>query len=139
MKVNMKQISEITGVSTATVSNALNYKKGVNANTAAKVLKVAYELGYFEESRITKVKFVTFKRDGSIVEDTPFFPLMLTGIEQECRDSGMDMIMCTLDMRDEDYEEQVRTLLNDKSAAIIMLGTEMIDSDTEQRRGFESP
>lgn len=97
MKVNMKQISEITGVSTATVSNALNYKKGVNANTAARVLKVAYELGYFEESRsITKVKFVTFKRDGSVVEDTPFFPLMLTGIEQECRDSGMDMIMCTI-------------------------------------------
>lgn len=28
MKVNMKQISEITGVSTATVSNALNYKRG---------------------------------------------------------------------------------------------------------------
>ena len=54
MKVNMKQISEITGVSTATVSNALNNKKGVNANTAARVLKVAYELGYFEESRITK-------------------------------------------------------------------------------------
>lgn len=139
MKVNMKQISEITGVSTATVSNALNYKKGVNANTAAKGLKVAYELGYFEESRITKVKFVTFKRDGSIVEDTPFFPLMLTGIEQECRDSGMDMIMCTLDMRDEDYEEQVRALLNDKSAAIIMLGTEMIDSDTELLRGITTP
>ena len=55
MKVNMKQISEITGVSTATVSNALNNKKGVNANTAASVLNVAYELGYFDESRITKV------------------------------------------------------------------------------------
>lgn len=139
MKVNMKQISEITGVSTATVSNALNYKKGVNADTAARVLKVAYELGYFEESRITKVKFVTFKRDGSIVEDTPFFPLMLTGIEQECRDSGMDMIMCTLDMRDEDYQEQVRMLLNDKSAAIIMLGTEMIDSDIQLLREITMP
>lgn len=41
MKVNLKQISEITGVSTATVSNALNYKRGVNANTAAKVIRVA--------------------------------------------------------------------------------------------------
>lgn len=139
MKVNMKQISEITGVSTATVSNALNYKKGVNADTAARVLKVAYELGYFEESRVTKVKFVTFKRDGSVVEDTPFFPLILTGIEQECRDSGMDMIMCTLDMRDEDYQEQVRALLNDKSAAIIMLGTEMIDSDIQLLREITTP
>ena len=139
MKVNMKQISEITGVSTATVSNALNYKKGVNANTAARVLKVAYELGYFEESRITKVKFVTFKRDGSVVEDTPFFPLMLTGIEQECRDCGMDMIMCTLDMRDEDYQEQVKALLNDKSAAFIMLGTEMSDGDRKILQEIATP
>lgn len=140
MKVSMKQISEITGVSTATVSNALNYKKGVNANTAARVLKVAYELGYFEESRsITKVKFVTFKRDGSVVEDTPFFPLMLAGIEQECRDSGMDMIMCTLDMRDEDYQEQVKALLNDKSAAFIMLGTEMADSDRKILQEITTP
>lgn len=139
MKVNMKQISEITGVSTATVSNALNYKRGVNANTAAKVLKVAYELGYFEESRITKVKFVTFKRDGSIVEDTPFFPLMLAGMEQECRDNGMDMIMCILDMRDADYQEQVKMLLNDKSAAIIMLGTEMIEGDIQLLQEITTP
>ena len=59
---------------------------------------MAQELGYFDESRITKVKFVTFKRNGNVVEDTPFFPLMLTGIEQECRENGMDMIMTSLDM-----------------------------------------
>jgi len=139
MRVNMRQISEITGVSTATVSNALNYKKGVNANTAAKVLKAAYELGYFEESRITKVKFVTFKKDGSVVEDTPFFPLMLTGIEQECRDNGMDMIMCTLDIRDESFQEQAKALINDKSAAIIMLGTEMASNDIWLLREITTP
>lgn len=139
MKVNMKQISEITGVSTATVSNALNYKRGVNAETAARVLKVAQELGYFDEARITRLKFVTFKRDGSIVEDTPFFPLMLTGIEQECRENGMDMVMSTLDMRDEHYEEQVRNLLNDKSSAIIMLGTEMIDEDVKLLNRITNP
>ncbi len=139
MKVNMKQISEITGVSTATVSNALNYKRGVNADTAARVIKVAQELGYFDESRITKVKFVTFKRNGSVVEDTPFFPLMLTGIEQECRENGMDMIMTSLDMRDADYEEQVRNLLNDKTSAIVMLGTEMIAEDVQLLKKITSP
>lgn len=139
MKVNMKQISEITGVSTATVSNALNYKRGVNADTAARVLKVAQELGYFDEIRITKLKFVTFKRNGSVVEDTPFFPLMLTGIEQECRENGMDMVMSTLDMRDDDYEGQVRNLLNDKSSAIVMLGTEMIAEDVQLLRRIKSP
>ncbi|WWR14928.1 LacI family DNA-binding transcriptional regulator [Lachnospiraceae bacterium JLR.KK008] len=139
MKVNMKQISEITGVSTATVSNALNYKRGVNAETAARVLKAAQELGYFDESRITKLKFVTFKRDGSIVEDTPFFPLMLTGIEQECRENGMDMVMSILDMQDMYYEEQVRSLLHDKSSAIIMLGTEMLSEDIKLLNRITNP
>ena len=36
MKVSVRKISEITGFSPATVSNALNYKKGVNAETSAK-------------------------------------------------------------------------------------------------------
>lgn len=139
MKVNMKQISEITGVSTATVSNALNYKRGVNPETAARVLKVAQEMGYFDAARITRLKFVTFKRDGSIVEDTPFFPLMLTGIEEECRENGMDMVMSTLDMRDADYEDQVRNLLNDKSSAIIMLGTEMTAEDIGLLNSISNP
>ena len=30
MKASIKQISEITGFSPATISNALNHKKGVN-------------------------------------------------------------------------------------------------------------
>ena len=37
MKVSVRKISEITGFSPATVSNALNYKKGVNAETSAKI------------------------------------------------------------------------------------------------------
>ena len=64
MKVSVRKISEITGFSPATVSNALNYKKGVNAETSAKIFKVAQDLGYFEENHIRKVKFVMFKRDG---------------------------------------------------------------------------
>ena len=45
MKVSVKKISEITGFSPATVSNALNYKKGVNAETSAKIFKAAQDLG----------------------------------------------------------------------------------------------
>ena len=56
MKVSVRKISEITGFSPATVSNALNYKKGVNAETSAKIFKVAQDLGYFEENHIRKIK-----------------------------------------------------------------------------------
>ena len=67
MKVSVRKISEITGFSPATVSNALNYKKGVNVETSAKIFKVAQDLGYFEENHIRKIKFVMFKRDGAVV------------------------------------------------------------------------
>ena len=85
MKVSVRKISEITGFSPATVSNALNYKKGVNAETSAKIFKVAQDLGYFEENHIRKIKFVMFKRDGAVVEDSPFFIQLISGVEQECR------------------------------------------------------
>ncbi len=139
MKASIKKISEITGFSPATVSNALNYKRGVNADTAAKILKTAQDLGYFEENRITKVKFVTYKRNGVVVEDTPFFPLMLTGVEQECRACGMEMLMCNLDRRDSNYEEQVRWLQHDKASVVILLGTELMDDDIDLIRGITSP
>lgn len=45
MKVSVRKISEITGFSPATVSNALNYKKGVNAETSARFLKWQRILG----------------------------------------------------------------------------------------------
>lgn len=139
MKISIKKISEVTGFSPATVSNALNYKKGVNADTASKILKTARDLGYFEENRITKVKFVMFKRKGVVVEDTPFFPAMISGVEQECRACGMEMSLCNLDKRDPDYREQVNWLRRDKAAAVILLGTEMMDEDSELIRGLTCP
>lgn len=139
MKVSIKKISEVTGFSPATVSNALNYKRGVNADTAAKILKTAHDLGYFEDNRITKVKFVMFKKNGVVVEDTPFFPSLISGVEQECRACGMEMLLCNLDKRDPDYREQVRWLMSDKASAVILLGTEMMDEDSELIWGLNCP
>ena len=139
MKVSVKKISEITGFSPATVSNALNYKKGVNAETSAKIFKVAQDLGYFEENHIRKVKFVMFKRDGSVVEDSPFFIQLISGVEQECRACGMEMQLCNLDTRDPGYQEQAKWIMNDKASAVILLGTEMVDSDINLIRGMTCP
>ena len=111
MKASVKTIAGLTGFSPATVSNALNYKKGVNKETAAKIFQTARELGYLEENRVTKVKFVKYKKNGLIVDDTPFFPLLIDGVAEECRASGLEMAVCTLDSRDASYEEQVKWLL----------------------------
>ena len=109
MKVSIKTISEATGFSPATVSNALNHKPGVNARTAEKVLATAKSLGYFteRESRVSKIKFVIYKRNGVIVEDTPFFQIMTAGAEAECRAHGLEMVLYNLDRRDANFEDQI--------------------------------
>ena len=55
MKVNIKQISDVTGFSAATISNALNGKRGVNKDTAEQIFTVAKRLGYVTEKKINKM------------------------------------------------------------------------------------
>ena len=72
MKASIRYISELTGFSPATVSNALNHKKGVNAKTAAEVFRVAKEVGYINENSISKIKLVTFKKMVPLLTIPPF-------------------------------------------------------------------
>ncbi|MFA9463980.1 MAG: LacI family DNA-binding transcriptional regulator [Velocimicrobium sp.] len=139
MKVSIRQISEKTGFSPATISNALNRKKGVNKETAAEIFRVAKELGYIDEERITKIKFVMYRKNGSIIEDTPFFSLLIDGFEKECGASGYEVVICNLDSRSLDYEEQVKWLINDTSSAVVLLGTELMDEDLELFKGAKCP
>ncbi len=140
MRVNIKLISEATGFSQATVSNALNGKRGVNAETAALIQQTAQRLGYLGDSAsaMRKVKFVMFTRAG-IVEDAPYFPAVISGAERSCREQGMEMILVNLDRRRPDYEDQVRMLQSDTVSSVIILGTEMTDEDLPLIQGFKAP
>ena len=62
MKISIKKISESTGFSPATISNALNNKRGVNKETSAEIFKVAQELGYMNVNEISKIRFVIYKK-----------------------------------------------------------------------------
>ncbi len=129
MGCTIKEISEATGFSPATVSNALNHKKGVNSDTAAAVMDMAKQLGYVDEKKVKRLKFVIFKANGLIIDDTPFFPALIDGVQKECRNYGMELSICNLDKRDVDYESQVRALSEDASSAVILLGTELEEDD----------
>lgn len=131
MKANIKLISEKTGFSPATVSNALNHKKGVNKDTADKIMDVARELGYITEEEISKIKFVMYRRNGQILDDTPFFSLMIDGFQKACSEYGYEMVMVNLDRFSENYENDVRELISDISSAVVLLGTELMTEDLE--------
>lgn len=79
MRVSVRKISEATGFSPATVSNALNRKKGVNKETAEKILRAASEMGYRMDEKIRKIRFVIFRKNGLIIDDSPFHPAVIEG------------------------------------------------------------
>lgn len=124
-------ISKITGYSPATVSNALNRKKGVNKETAEEIFKIANEIGYTNEAKISRIRFVIYKRNGSIIDNSPFFNNLLEGVEMECREFGYELIIGNLDRRSDFYEQRLNEILTDKTTAVIMLGTEAMDEDFE--------
>ena len=64
MKINIKKLSELSGFSAATVSNALNGKRGVNHETAQQILALAREYGYVPASRIQSIRLVTYRDSG---------------------------------------------------------------------------
>ena len=139
MKANIRTISKLTGFSPATVSNAMNHKKGVNKETAEEIIRVANEIGYTNETKISRIKFVIYKRNGSIVDNSPFFSNLLEGVETECREFGYEMMICNLDRRSEYYDQRLDEILNDKTTAVIMLGTEALDEDFERYKDAKCP
>lgn len=129
MKVNIRRISEKTGFSMSTVSNALNRKKGVNRNTAEKILKAAKELGYRVEEEITKIRFVIFRKNGMIIDDSSFHPAVIEGVERQAKLMGYETVFCYVDISDPDYKEQLLDILEDMQSGVVLLGTEMMEED----------
>lgn len=129
LKVGIKQIAELSGVSLSTVSNVLNHKKGVNRQTAELVLKIARDIGYLKENCIKKIKLVIYKKHGTVVSDTPFFSALIEGVERECRARRFALEICSLDRRAKDFDEQLNYLLQDYTAAILLLATELDEED----------
>ncbi|MEG0566132.1 MAG: LacI family DNA-binding transcriptional regulator, partial [Hungatella sp.] len=139
MKPSIRQISEITGFSVATISNALNHKKGVNKDTSEVIFRIAREIGYLDNSTISKIKLLIYKKNGLIIDDTPFFTALIDGLEKECRESGYEMMVGTLDRRQPSYEDELKQAVNDSDTAIVLLGTELCPEDLKEFYGAHCP
>lgn len=139
MKPGLKEISQITGFSIATISNALNKKKGVNKKTAEEIFQVAHEIGYIDNSEVTKIKLLIYKKNGLIINDTPFFQLLVSGMEQECRESGYEMSIVNLKDSSSYYNDEALNIINESSTAIVLLGTELSQKDLDIYKSAKCP
>lgn len=135
-------IAKIVGVSSSTVSNALNNRKGVSGEKKQEILKIAKEMGY--ERNVRKradatLRFVIFKRHGAVVDDTPFFSQLIKGIETESKKSGYNLIVTHLNVSEFQDNDSLEKFKNDSSEGIIVLATELIAADLEYFKSVEVP
>ena len=135
MKPTIRDISRATGFSPATVSNALNGKKGVNEGTLKEVCKAARELGYYTEPEAgSKVRLVVFRAAATIADATNASSALLNGVQEECNKLGYELTVQYLDKKDADFEKSARRLAEDEHTAMILTGDEFTD---EEYRLFE--
>lgn len=141
MKTIMLDIAKVAGVSPGTVSNALNNKKGVGKETKERILQIAQQMGYNRENKEeTKIiRFVMFKKHGFVVSDTPFFSELLEGIESECRANGLEVVVSQV-IESEHSENDIKEIIKQKHIdGMLLLATEMIESDLEFFRNLDIP
>lgn len=129
MKVGVKKISELSGYSTATVSNVLNNKKKANKQTTETILQIAKELGYRQTSSIHTVKLVTCKKHGTILGGNPFFAALIDGVNNGCQQFGYKLELENLNFGTPEFEPALDTLLHGKSTALLLLATELDEED----------
>jgi len=139
MRVSVKQIGEKANVSSSTVSNVLNGKKGVNAKTAERVRKIAEELGYAVAAHIDSITLIMYKKSGKILTDTPLIEMLIDGAEREASRNDYKLVLQTITKGAADFSEKMHGLTQAHNSAFILLATEMDWVDIEPFSHLKAP
>ncbi len=116
------EVSELAGVSLATVSRVMNNSGKVTAKTRQKVISAIEELGYRPNASAQSLASKRSNSVGILIPELygPFFGIMLSSIEKELRNAGKRVVI-TAGHSDETKERDcIEFLLGSSCDAIIL-------------------
>ncbi len=95
----IKEVAQLAGVSTATVSRALSGARPVNADVAARVLEASHALGYRPNRVARSLRTQVSTTLGLIISDVqnPFFTAVARAAERTAADNGYSLVLCNSD------------------------------------------
>lgn len=142
------------GISPAAFSLILNAKPGVSDATRSRVIAGLEEMGYGHllkkatapaatESRAVAesyapICFATYKRHGKILNEHPFFMLLMETIEERAREHGYHIVLMTVDHAG-DVPRQLEDLKTMQAQGVLLFALEMEPEDIEPFRGMGLP
>ncbi len=113
--VSLKDIAKVCGVSTATVSKALNNQKDIGEDTKVKVKDAAAKLGYFPNSAARALKTKRSYNLGVLFQDAAgrgltheYFAAVLNGFKVQAESVGYDISFLSSENRQMSYYEHCR-------------------------------
>ncbi len=143
MVYKAKDIAEMLGVSTATVSLVLNNKPGVGEKKREEIIQKIRALGcgYMLKDCLVNngaIGFVVYKRSGCIIDESPFFTYILEGITKCINNYGYNLNFIYLN-KDMDRQEQKSQLMSDGLKGLVIFGVEMTREDLQVFKDSDLP
>jgi LacI family transcriptional regulator len=130
-KVTLRDVADLANVALGTASQALNGKEGVLHGTRERVIRAAKELGYDQRFHFAENHPVELRTIGVIKHNQhdrpgldPFYFPVISGIERECREFGLNMVYTTIEV--DEYNRAVRLGANIQPGSfdgLIVVGT----------------
>ena len=116
------QVSELAGVSLATVSRVMNNNARVSETTRNKVLAAMEQLGYRPNSIAQSLASNRSNSVGILVSELhgPFYGEMLSGIENECRAAGKHVIIAAGHSEEASEIDGIEFLISRSCDALIL-------------------
>ncbi|GCE30591.1 LacI family transcriptional regulator [Dictyobacter alpinus] len=132
MSGSLINIAARAGVSIATVSRALNGKDGVKPETRERILSIAQELqqtSSFANRAMSATKTATIcyvvNQLHSPVEDDPFYPIIMRGVEEELANHGYHLLLTTINGRQVDSVETFKPVAEGRVDGLILAGPDI--------------
>jgi LacI family transcriptional regulator len=134
----MRDVANLAGVSTATVSRVLNNQSHISEGTRSKVISAIEQLDYQLNRVARQLRLERTQILGLIISDiaNPFFTSVVRGIEDAAYEHGYSLLLCNSDEHLAKEELYIRILLGEKVAGVIISPTD--ENSTAARALIES-
>jgi len=125
MKINIKDVAKMAGVSTATVSRVLGHFPGVRDKTRKKVLKAVSQLNYEINAVARNLRQKKTNSIGIIVGNvlSQFYSVIAKSVEDTANKFGYHTILCNGDENPEKELNYLKVLKSNRVDGIILTPT----------------
>ncbi|HTG71963.1 MAG TPA: LacI family DNA-binding transcriptional regulator [Candidatus Udaeobacter sp.] len=121
-RARLKEVANLAGVSSATVSNALNGTKFVSDEIKAKIDAAIEELNYQPNIVAKSLRMQESKIIGVLISDVanPFFSAVVRGMEEELAKSNYNILLCNTNSSIEKERNYLDVLIGKRVDGLIV-------------------